>query len=370
MKAMNRRDFLVRAAFGVTAGASLLTLSDFIAACGGSTTTQSGASATPGPNRPFMVVAAGGGQYQTGEENALIKPTLLKLNITNWKDDINDYAKVQTQEISHQVTWDIDDVNEYFSLQAGQKGWLEPIDYTVVDKSMTAAGGAHQFGIAFTAIGRTMAYNTKSYSASNHPTTWEQFWDVKAFPGKRAFWASPVSGIIEAALLADGVAASALYPLDLTRAFQKMDVIRPQLLPAASGAALFQMYVANQADLSLALEGRLNNAIDAGAPWAPEWHNSFVQRDAFVILKGTPYAHLANQVIAGALQPEAQARFTELTGYGPINQQAFDLIDPKYQGRFAYSPAQKNAEVIAQDPTWWAANIDQVNTLWTAWVSK
>jgi len=169
--------------------------------------------------------------------------------------------------------------------------------------------------------------------------------------------------------MADGVPAGKLYPLDLDRAFTTLDRIKPHLVPARSGQALFQLFVDQQVDLALALEGRLNDAIDAGAPWAPEWQWAFIQREFLIVPKGTPYKDLSMEVIAHTITRSAQAKYTEMTGYGPANRGAFELLDRKYLGRFAYSPAHDLEKLIEQDGTWYAANIDRVNQRWQQWLA-
>ena len=54
--------------------------------------------------------------------------------------------------------------------------------------------------------------------------------DTKKFPGKRTFYKWSAPGVIEIALLADGVPADKLYPLDLDRAFKKLDTIKSDIV--------------------------------------------------------------------------------------------------------------------------------------------
>lgn len=317
--------------------------------------------------RPYTV-ASWGGQYQKGFESAFVTPILQKHGLELRSDTI-DYAKLQIQVQSKKVEWDIADVQEWFGYAGATKDLLEPIDYGIVDKAALPRGGAQTHAVQNAFLGRPLAYNTKVYSAQKHPRNWQEFWDAKAFPGKRGFWASPHSGILEAALLADGVAANKLFPLDLERAFKSLDRLKPHLVPARSGQALFQLFVDQQVDLALALEGRLNDALDAGASWAAVWEHAFVQREFLVVPKGTPYRELTMEIIAFALTPAAQARYTELTGYGPAIKGAFDVLDRKYLQRFAYSPTHDADKLIEQDGKWYAANIDQVNQRWQQWLA-
>jgi putative spermidine/putrescine transport system substrate-binding protein len=51
---------------------------------------------------------------------------------------------------------------------------------------------------------------------------------VKGFPGTRALRNDPQT-VLEAALLADGVPRDKLYPLDVDRAFKKLEQIKPDI---------------------------------------------------------------------------------------------------------------------------------------------
>ena len=51
------------------------------------------------------------------------------------------------------------------------------------------------------------------------PKNWPEFWDAAKFPGRRGLLARP-QDTLEAALLADGVKPSELYPMDLDRAYR------------------------------------------------------------------------------------------------------------------------------------------------------
>lgn len=74
-----------------------------------------------------------------------------------------------------------------------------------------------------------IAYNKEALDKA--PSGWDDFWDVEAFPGPRGLpdtgdrdWWVPV-----VALLADGVAPDDLFPLDLDRAYAKLDEIKPHI---------------------------------------------------------------------------------------------------------------------------------------------
>ena len=51
------------------------------------------------------------------------------------------------------------------------------------------------------------------------------FWDAKSFPGQRSVRKHPIYAL-EMALIADGVPMDKLYPLDVDRAFKKLEQLK------------------------------------------------------------------------------------------------------------------------------------------------
>ena len=86
------------------------------------------------------------------------------------------------------------------------------------------------------------------------PKTWADLFDAEKFPGKRTFYKWSAPGVIEAALLADGVAPDKLYPLDLDRAFKKLDTIKDDIIWWIGGAQSQQLLASAEAPFGQLLE--------------------------------------------------------------------------------------------------------------------
>ena len=105
--------------------------------------------------------------------------------------------------------------------RAANEGLTEEIDYSVVDNGadlVPEARGSHWTAGEIETV--LMGYRTDKFK-DKHPMSWKDFWNVDAFPGNRALHNWCVT-TMEAALLADGVPANALYPLDIDRAFASL----------------------------------------------------------------------------------------------------------------------------------------------------
>lgn len=80
-------------------------------------------------------------------------------------------------------------------------------------------------GAPITYVGRVFLYRG-AHVGTRAPSRWSDFWDTAQYPGPRALQDSP-RGVLEIALIADGVPAARLYPLDIDRAFRRLAEIRP-----------------------------------------------------------------------------------------------------------------------------------------------
>ena len=103
-----------------------------------------------------------------------------------------------------------------------------------------------------------MAWNTDKYGSPGTygaPKSWADFWDVKKFPGTRAYRANNVDGALEPALMADGVPPEKVYEVLSTRAgkMRAINKIR-ELKPHIS---VFWGSGAQQAQLMKDAEGRV-----------------------------------------------------------------------------------------------------------------
>ncbi|WP_287332086.1 extracellular solute-binding protein [Mesorhizobium sp.] len=87
-------------------------------------------------------------------------------------------------------------------------------------------GTCHKYGILRGIGGGVLAYNSKLFPSDNAPKTWADFWDLRKFLGRRALPNNPF-WVLAVALDADGVTSENFLPVDLDRAFRKLDQIKP-----------------------------------------------------------------------------------------------------------------------------------------------
>src|SRR5699024_5389925 len=122
---------------------------------------------------------------------------------------------------------------------------------------------------------------------SGEPEGWKDFFDTGSFPGKRTAYQWPSAGVFEMALLADGVEADDLYPIDFDRAFAKLDEIKSEMQWWDTGAQSQQLLASGEVSMGHVWDGRIYPIVQDGANVAIDWHQNIKTGDVLVIPKGS-----------------------------------------------------------------------------------
>ena len=196
--------------------------------------------------------------------------------------------------------------------RAGAMGLLEKLDYSLLPNAPKALASARQ-DFAVSPYVTTYQVGFRADRWPTKPQSWGDFWDVAKFPGARSIGTN-VMGVLEAALLADGVAPSALYPLDEERAYRKLAQIKPhiRLFHNTSGAqpARQALY---QGDLAMMLSWSSDFIAQkvAGKPIDIIWNGGFYFSPSVGIAKGSPYAKQAHAYLDQFFQEQAALAFVK-----------------------------------------------------------
>ena len=121
------------------------------------------------------------------------------------------------------------------------------------------------------------------------PKGWADFWDTKKFPGDRAMIGTSAGGWpeLEFALMAAGVPADKLYPLDIDKGFASYDKIKKDVIKWwDTGAVPIQLLTDREVTMTTVWNGRMAALQAAGVPAAISWSQGLLKRDAWGIPKG------------------------------------------------------------------------------------
>lgn len=312
-----------------------------------------------------MVFTSWGGTTQDAQTKAWAEPFTAETAINVLQDGPTDYGKIKAMVDSGNVAWDVVDVEGDYAAQAGPDGLLEPLDFTVIDKSKLDPRFVTDYSVGSFYYSFVIGCNKDA--AGECPKTWADLFDTAKFPGKRAFYKWSAPGVIEAALLADGVAPADLYPLDLDRAFKKLDTIKEDIIWWSSGAQSQQLLASAETPFGSFWNGRLTALADSGVTVETSWDQNITAADSLVVPKGAKNKAEAMKFIALATSAKPQAEMAAATGYAPINLDAPAEMDPKVR---ATLPDAQGATQVNADMEYWAAHRDEIGTRWYAWQAQ
>jgi putative spermidine/putrescine transport system substrate-binding protein len=210
-----------------------------------------------------------------------------------------------------------------------------------------------------------MAYSEETFAGA-HPASWADYWDTQKFPGRRGLYKSPW-GVLELALLDDGVDGKDLYPLDVDRAFKKLDQIRDHVsVWWSAGAQNTQTLQNGEVDISDTWSARGYAAIASGAPLRMLWEGLY-SVDGWAIPLDTPKLDLARKFVEFCMRPEQQAVYSSLTTNGPSNKRAFEFISADKTSALPSSP-ENFKHLTELNSVWWGSHYDAVTERFQEWM--
>lgn len=306
-----------------------------------------------------------GGTTQDAQKEAWAVPFTKATDIKVVQDGPTDYGKLKAMVESGNVQWDVVDVEADFALRAASEGLLEPLDFTQIKRDKIDRASSPTMRRLVLLLLRTGLQRSKL--GANKPVDWTALFDTKTYPGKRALYKWPSPGVLELALLADGVAPDKLYPLDLDRAFKKLDTIKQDIVWWGGGAQSQQLLASGEASLGQFWNGRVYALQQDGAPVGVSWKQNLVMADFLVIPKGAKNKDAAMKFLANASSAEGQAEFANKTAYAPVNVDSVAKLDKDLAPNLPTAYAQ---DQVTLDFAYWAKNGQAIAARWNEWLVK
>ena len=216
---------------------------------------------------------------------------------------------------------------------------------------------------------QVMAYRTDAFKGAA-PKGWADFWNTKAFPGDRAMGGTGAGGWpeMEFALMAAGVPADKLYPLDIDKAFASYDKIKNTVVKWwDTGAVPVQLLTDREVAMTTVWNGRMAALQAAGVPAAISWEQGLMKRDAWGIPKGAKNAANAMKFAAYSTMAIPQARISLGIPYGSVNSKSNEYIPAERLAVLPSAPAIKS-QLVSYDYDWWIDNRDAVVSRFNKWL--
>ena len=308
-----------------------------------------------------------GGSWTAAEEAAFFKPFTEQTGIRIRTVAPVSYAKLKAQVRSGSYEWDITAMNQAELLRADREQLLEPVDWSVLKKDKLFPNAVYASGLAYCALGTNLVYRRDKFPRGG-PRTWADFWDVQMFPGNRAML-NHAARALQFALVADGVPLDRVFPIDVDRAFRKLDRIKPHIkVWWTQGNQSQQLLRDGEVDLMVMWNARASELQQQGHPVELVWHGATVTTTLWAVARGAPNRKLAWEFLQFAVQAKPQADFSSRLYYGPANPEAFKHISSEV-ARQLPTHADNVKVAIRPDAAWEAAHTAEIQERFAQWLA-
>ena len=276
---------------------------------------------------------------------------------------------ITAQAKSGSVTWDIVDVDPFSAITLGNQGFLEPIDYSVVDKSKSRPGFVWDYAMSSYFFSYVIAYDSERYG-DNAPKGMADFFDIEKFPGKRTMYKWGVSSW-EAAALAEGASPDKLYPLDVKKTHEKIKAFKENVIAFWGGGAESQTtMLSGEAPMGIVWNTRaklIEKETNGRIKYI--WDQGLLSPGALSVMKGGPGGRENGMKFLASVQdPQRELVMFDMLGQGPANPAA-DALIPADQARHNCVAPENVAKQIPLDMKWYAENYSKALDEYLALIS-
>lgn len=297
-----------------------------------------------------------GGSYQQAQTQAILDPAAKRLGITIAQDSAPDaWPIVKAQAEAGKTVWDVIDTPTSNCIRGGREGLIEPLDMSKLPNAQSIPEQYRtQWSVPYEFYSSVLAYNTKTLKKV--PQSWADFWNVKDFPGSRALRNDPM-GTLEASLLSDGVPPDKLYPLDVDRAYKRLEQIKPNIsVWWTSGGQSAQLLADGEVDMLMMWNGRVSAVQKENPDVAFTYNQGILQNTQLCIVKNAPNMADALRFVNEAMAPDLQANLPKYIDYGPGNPAAFSTgsISAERAKELPSSPENAARQALLSEQ-WWAS---------------
>jgi putative spermidine/putrescine transport system substrate-binding protein len=308
-----------------------------------------------------------GGVWESSWKKAFFEPFTAQTGIQIKPVPGVSFAKLKAQVQTKNHEWDVINLGDVEYAQAVLEGLLEKVDPDAAKVSTIPQHMVREYGITSYSLGTNIVYRKDKFP-NGGPQSWADFWDAKKFPGPRCMYDRSFS-CLAFALLADGVPRDQLYPMDIDRAFRKMDEIKPHIkVWWREGSQSQQLIRDGEVDMIAMWSARAVDLIDDKVPVELVWNGAENYFANLLVPKGNPRTKLAWEFCNFVAQAKPQADFAMLLPYGPANPGARALMS---EARLKQTPAWPDNEKVSfrHDAASIAPRLAQIRERWTRWLT-
>jgi putative spermidine/putrescine transport system substrate-binding protein len=322
-----------------------------------------------------LTISSWGGAFQKAQREAWFNLVEKELGVIIKEDTTSGVADIRAQVASGKPTWDLSTQGAYSCALLQKEGKLEKFDApTLAVNADVPADLRSDYWVSQIVYSVAIGWREKAFGGKK-PTGWSAFWDTKNFPGQRSVRRHPIYAL-EMALIADGVPMDKLYPLDVDRAFKKLEQLKPNVLVWwNSGAQSAQVLKDGEVDMVSAWNGRIQAIQSEPEGKAGKIGVTFDEQilvsDCWLIPKGAANKDLAMKAIAIMMRPEVNARISNFINYAPSNSKSYDTgVIPKDKLSGLPNSPENIKKGFFQSVDWWVNNSDEMVKRFDAFLQK
>lgn len=345
-----------------------------------------------------LAVVTWDGAYEDSQQIAYFTPFTEKTGIPIATESYDGSLEAIKKIIAEKGAADVIDVSSGVLTKLCNEELLAPIDVEKLppaaggngnpdtsDPATTAStsadadfidGGVSSCGVASVAWAATIVFDKETYGGKT-PSKAADFFDPKAFPGKRALPKGP-RYTLELALLSDGVTPSDVYstlatPEGLDRAFAALDKIRTDIVWWTKPATPLKLIRNGKAAMGIAYTGRIfRSAVEAPSHIGIVWDGQVYDLDHWAIPKTSGRKKEAAEFISFASRPDRLAAHAALTAYGPARKSAIPLVGAHpvvgvEMARFLPTAPSHFETALHFDQGWWDEHGKAIEERFEAW---
>ena len=316
--------------------------------------TIASAQSLPDLHGKSLSYAGWGGDTQKYQDEVWLKPFVETTGVKIDQTDTPTVAALKTQQEANNVGIDVMQIDSSI-VDAGCGTIFQEAE---IDRSqLDPALDKNKCGVPVVKFSYVLAYNAKKFETA--PTSVADFFDVEKFPGVRAARGGISNvGLIEGALLADGVEPSKIYPIDLDRAVKKLERIKDSIEVKDSFAILQDGLANGEFDMALIPNGRAFNATKVNPDIKVVFNGAVTIYDNLVIPTGAKNVEAATAFLQYAARNSTQVALTEKFPYGMGTIGDAPKLDEQAK---AFFPDTYADQLLIQDNGWWSKNDQAVN---------
>ena len=329
---------------------------------------------------PVLTVMTWPGAYGRAQASAQMRPYGAERGVdvrtALWDGDIKD---IRAMVEKRQFKADVIDMELPVAVQACSRDLLEKIDPAMlppgVDNSPArqdlVPGAIGPCWIGGMVYAQVMVFSPKLKRA---PTSLADFFNTKAFPGKRALSRAAPKFNLEMALLADGVAPGDVYKTlaskdGTDRAFQKLDQLRPYIVWWQTEADAARILASGDVLMTSAQSGVIATAARLeNRAFGIQWNASLTELFSWAIAKASPNLRNAQQFLYFTGMPAIQTRLLRTAGQVGLAKGLNESLPPELQP-ISPTAAANSAGALRVDAAFWHENEARLRQRFETWLS-